>query len=250
MDPVAEGHLTSHTLAVSICYLHVLPTIACCFSAWNVSPICSLLCLEWGAAFFRDLQFFAGYYWNMYGRIICFEVNLWTDEYRVVTGHLLQKQKPVPIVPSWTQATAARQCLWLEQQVALASALWRSYLQKVFRCEQVCVTCKRQRLLFQAVTTSSLWVLSLFPEVPDKGCVSRFFLGYWEIEGLGDSEIMCVECVKVLADVTQSVELLAKAIGGVDAVIVATGFRPSFDLLASWKVPCPPSLPSIEYIIV
>jgi hypothetical protein len=47
----------------------------------------------------------------------------------------------------------------------------------------VCVTCKRQRLLFQAVTTSSLWVLSLFPEVPDKGCVSRFFLGYWEIEG-------------------------------------------------------------------
>lgn len=40
----------------------------------------------------------------------------------------------------------------------------------------------------------------------------------------------------VLADVTQSVELLAKAIGGVDAVIVATGFRPSFDLLASWKV--------------
>jgi hypothetical protein len=76
MDPVAEGHLTSHTLAVSICYLHVLPTIACCFSAWNVSPICSLLCLEWGAAFFRDLQFFAGYYWNTYGRIICLEVNL------------------------------------------------------------------------------------------------------------------------------------------------------------------------------
>jgi uncharacterized protein YbjT (DUF2867 family) len=54
----------------------------------------------------------------------------------------------------------------------------------------------------------------------------------------------------VLADVTQSVELLAKAIGGVDAVIVATGFRPSFDLLASWKVPHPPSLPSIEYIIM
>ncbi|CAK9189359.1 unnamed protein product [Sphagnum troendelagicum] len=48
---------------------------------------------------------------------------------------------------------------------------------------------------------------------------------------------MCVECVKVLADVTQSVELLVKAIGGVDAVIVATGFRPSFDLLASWKYP-------------
>ncbi len=142
MDPVAEGHLTSQTLAVSICYLHVLPTIACCFSAWNVSPICSLLCLEWGTAFFRDLQFFAGYYWNMYGRIICFEVNLWTGEYRVVRGHLLQKQKPVPIVPSWTQATAARQCLWLEQQVALASALWRSYFQKAFRCEQVCMTCK------------------------------------------------------------------------------------------------------------
>lgn len=60
----------------------------------------------------------------------------------------------------------------------------------------------------------------------------------------------CVECVKVLADVTQSVELLAKAIGGVDAVIVATGFRPSFDLLASWKVPHPPSLPSIEYIVM
>lgn len=42
--------------------------------------------------------------------------------------------------------------------------------------------------------------------------------------------------MQVLADVTQSVDLLAKAIAGSDAVIVATGFRPSFDLTASWKV--------------
>lgn len=41
----------------------------------------------------------------------------------------------------------------------------------------------------------------------------------------------------VVADVTDSPERLASAIGSVDAVICATGFRPSlFDPLASWKV--------------
>lgn len=49
-------------------------------------------------------------------------------------------------------------------------------------------------------------------------------------------ELEEVGCVQVLADVTQSVDLLAKAIAGSDAVIVATGFRPSFDITASWKV--------------
>lgn len=43
-------------------------------------------------------------------------------------------------------------------------------------------------------------------------------------------------CGKVLADVTGGADLLARAIAGSDAVIVATGFRPSFDLTASWKV--------------
>jgi len=40
----------------------------------------------------------------------------------------------------------------------------------------------------------------------------------------------------VLADVTGGPDLLARAIAGSYAVIVATGFRPSFDLTASWKV--------------
>lgn len=41
----------------------------------------------------------------------------------------------------------------------------------------------------------------------------------------------------VLADVTQGAEKLAQAIRGVDAVVVATGFRPSItDPLASWNV--------------
>ncbi|KAG0577830.1 hypothetical protein KC19_5G184900 [Ceratodon purpureus] len=40
----------------------------------------------------------------------------------------------------------------------------------------------------------------------------------------------------VLADVTGGPDLLARAIAGSSAVIVATGFRPSFDLTASWKV--------------
>jgi hypothetical protein len=45
-----------------------------------------------------------------------------------------------------------------------------------------------------------------------------------------------VECVQILADVTGGPDLLARAIAGSNAVIVATGFRPSFDLTASWKV--------------
>lgn len=40
----------------------------------------------------------------------------------------------------------------------------------------------------------------------------------------------------VKADVTQGAELLSKAIAGSNAVIVATGFRPSIDITASWKV--------------
>lgn len=40
----------------------------------------------------------------------------------------------------------------------------------------------------------------------------------------------------ILADVTGGPDLLARAIAGSNAVIVATGFRPSFDLTASWKV--------------
>jgi len=40
----------------------------------------------------------------------------------------------------------------------------------------------------------------------------------------------------VLADVTKGVDLLSKAIAGTDAVIVATGFRPSIDLTSAWKV--------------
>ena len=42
--------------------------------------------------------------------------------------------------------------------------------------------------------------------------------------------------MQVLADVTQSVDLFAKAIAGSDVVNVATGFRPSFDLTTSLKV--------------
>lgn len=44
------------------------------------------------------------------------------------------------------------------------------------------------------------------------------------------------DIVKVLADVTQGADTLSKAIAGSNAVIVATGFRPSIDLTASWKV--------------
>eukprot|EP00249_Psilotum_nudum_P003384 c16779_g1_i1 orf=461-1030(-) len=40
----------------------------------------------------------------------------------------------------------------------------------------------------------------------------------------------------VQADVTESSDKLARAIGSVSAVICATGFRPSFDFLAPWKV--------------
>jgi nucleoside-diphosphate-sugar epimerase len=40
----------------------------------------------------------------------------------------------------------------------------------------------------------------------------------------------------VLADVTGGADLLGRAIAGSNAVIVATGFRPSFDITASWKV--------------
>ncbi|KAG0455798.1 hypothetical protein HPP92_023586 [Vanilla planifolia] len=40
----------------------------------------------------------------------------------------------------------------------------------------------------------------------------------------------------VRADVTQGVEKLAEAIGDAEAVVCATGFRPSFDIFAPWKV--------------
>ncbi|KAJ7547878.1 hypothetical protein O6H91_08G107900 [Diphasiastrum complanatum] len=40
----------------------------------------------------------------------------------------------------------------------------------------------------------------------------------------------------VLADVTEDPDRLARAIGNVDAIICATGYRRSFDLLAPWKV--------------
>lgn len=42
--------------------------------------------------------------------------------------------------------------------------------------------------------------------------------------------------MQVKADVTQGAELLSKAIAGSNAVIVATGFRPSIDITAPWKV--------------
>lgn len=44
-------------------------------------------------------------------------------------------------------------------------------------------------------------------------------------------------CVQVKADVTEGSTKLAEAIGGdTDAVICATGFRPSLNLLAPWQV--------------
>lgn len=57
----------------------------------------------------------------------------------------------------------------------------------------------------------------------------------WPLNDL-TTDFVLSYCVQVLADVTGGPDLLARAIAGSYAVIVATGFRPSFDLTASWKV--------------